>query len=72
MNENSIPNDKQKPSVTSGLRLGSAAVTSRGFNTDDMHEVAKLISLTLSDFEKNQDEVRERVKALLAKYPLYE
>ena len=71
-NKNSIPNDKQKPSVTSGLRLGSAAVTSRGFNTDDMHEVAKLISLTLSDFEKNQDEVRERVKALLAKYPLYE
>ena len=71
-NKNSIPNDKQKPSVTSGLRLGSAAVTSRGFNSDDMHEVAKLISLTLSDFEKNQDEVRERVKALLAKYPLYE
>ena len=71
-NKNSIPNDKQKPSVTSGLRLGSAAVTSRGFNTDDMHEVAKLISLTLSDFEKNQDEVRQRVKALLAKYPLYE
>ena len=71
-NKNSIPNDKQKPSITSGLRLGSAAVTSRGFNTDDMHEVAKLISLTLSDFEKNQDEVRERVKALLAKYPLYE
>jgi glycine hydroxymethyltransferase len=71
-NKNSIPNDKQKPSITSGLRLGSAAVTSRGFNTDDMREVAKLISLTLSDFEKHQDEVKARVKALLAKYPLYE
>ena len=71
-NKNSIPNDKQKPTVTSGLRFGSAAVTSRGFNTDDMHEVAKLISMTLKDFEGNKDEVRARVAALLAKYPLYE
>ena len=71
-NKNSIPNDKQKPTVTSGLRFGSAAVTSRGFNTDDMREVAKLISMTLKDFEGNADEVRERVAALLKKYPLYE
>ena len=71
-NKNSIPNDKQKPTVTSGLRFGSAAVTSRGFNTDDMREVAKLISLTLKDFEKNADEVRTRVASLLKKYPLYE
>ena len=71
-NKNSIPNDKQKPTVTSGLRFGSAAVTSRGFNTEDMREVAKLISMTLKDFEGNADEVRTRVAALLAKYPLYE
>jgi glycine hydroxymethyltransferase len=71
-NKNSIPNDKQKPTVTSGLRFGSAAVTTRGFNTEDMREVAKLISMTLKDFENNADEVRERVAALLAKYPLYE
>ena len=71
-NKNSIPNDKQKPTVTSGLRFGSAAVTSRGFNTDDMREVAQLISMTLKDYEKNADEVRARVKALLDKYPLYE
>ena len=71
-NKNSIPNDKQKPTVTSGLRFGSAAVTSRGFNTDDMREVAKLISMTLKDFDGNADEVRERVAALLKKYPLYE
>ena len=71
-NKNSIPNDKQKPTVTSGLRFGSAAVTSRGFNTDDMREVAQLISMTLKDYEKNADEVRVRVKALLDKYPLYE
>ena len=71
-NKNSIPNDKQKPTVTSGLRFGSAAVTSRGFNADDMREVAQLISMTLKDYEKNADEVRARVKALLDKYPLYE
>ena len=71
-NKNSIPNDKQKPTVTSGLRFGSAAVTSRGFNTDDMREVAKLISMTLKDFDGNADEVRERVAALLKNYPLYE
>ncbi len=71
-NKNSIPGDKQKPSVTSGLRLGSAAVTSRGFTAEDMREVARLISMTLNDFENNADEVRSRVDALLAKYPLYE
>ena len=71
-NKNSIPNDKQKPSVTSGLRLGSAAVTSRGFNTEDMRTVGRLIALTLKDFDKNADEVRSGVKTLLDKYPLYE
>ena len=71
-NKNSIPNDKQKPSITSGLRLGSAAVTSRGFNSEDMREVARLIGMTLKDFENNADEVRRRVSALLGKYPLYE
>ena len=71
-NKNSIPNDKQKPSITSGLRLGSAAVTSRGFNTEDMREVARLISLTLKDFDNNENEVKTRVKELLLKYPLYE
>ena len=71
-NKNSIPNDKQKPTVTSGLRFGSAAVTTRGFDEGDMKEVARLITMTLKDFDKNADEVRERVAALLKKYPLYE
>ncbi|MBQ8372239.1 MAG: serine hydroxymethyltransferase [Clostridia bacterium] len=71
-NKNSIPNDKQKPFVTSGLRLGSAAVTSRGFLPDDMREVAKLIGMTLKDFDANADEVRTRVEILCKKYPLYE
>jgi len=71
-NKNAIPYDKQKPFVTSGVRLGTAAVTSRGFNADDLREVAKLISLTLKDFEANKDEVKRRVNALCEKYPLYE
>ena len=71
-NKNAIPFDTKSPFVTSGIRLGTAAVTTRGFTEDDLYEVAKLISLTLSDFEKNAAEVRERVKALTEKYPLYE
>ena len=71
-NKNAIPYDKQKPFVTSGIRLGAAAVTTRGFVREDMIEVAELIALTLKDFEKNADSVRERVAALCKKYPLYE
>ena len=71
-NKNAIPNDPQKPFVTSGMRLGGAAVTSRGFNEDDMREVARIISITLKDFDNNQNEARARVKALTDKYPLYE
>ena len=71
-NKNAIPFDTQKPFVTSGLRLGTAAVTTRGFNEADMAEVAEIISITLSDFEGRADEARARVKALCEKYPLYE
>ncbi len=71
-NKNAIPFDKQKPFVTSGLRLGSAAVTTRGFTEEDMREVAKIISLTLKDYERNADEAKARVNALCKKYPLYE
>ena len=71
-NKNAIPYDKQKPFVTSGIRLGTAAVTSRGFVEEDLAEVAKLIAMTLKDYEANKDEVTKRVAALCAKYPLYE
>ena len=71
-NKNAIPFDTQKPFVTSGLRLGTAAVTTRGFTEDDMKEVAEIIAITLKDFENNCDEARARVKALCDKYPLYE
>ncbi len=71
-NKNAIPYDKTTPFITSGIRLGSAAVTTRGFVREDMLEVAKLISLTLKDFDKNREEVKARVTALCKKYPLYE
>ena len=71
-NKNAIPFDTQKPFVTSGLRLGSAAVTTRGFNEEDMREVARIIAITLKDFENSKEEAKRRVEALCKKYPLYE
>ena len=72
VNKNAIPFDTKSPFITSGIRIGTPATTSRGFKEDDMAEIAKLIKLTLTDFENSQDEVRARVKALCGKYPLYE
>ena len=71
-NKNAIPFDTQKPFVTSGIRLGTAACTSRGFVEEDFIEVGKIIGLTLRDFEANADEARTRVAKLCSKYPLYE
>ena len=71
-NKNAIPFDTQKPFVTSGIRVGTAAVTSRGFKEEDLVEVGRLIGMTLKDFDKNRDEVIARVAALCKKYPLYE
>ncbi|MDD6797708.1 MAG: serine hydroxymethyltransferase [Clostridia bacterium] len=70
-NKNAIPNDPAKPSITSGIRLGTAAVTTRGFNTADMDVVAEAISLLVDDVEKNRDEAMALVKTLTDKYPLY-
>ena len=71
-NKNAIPFDTQKPFVTSGIRIGTAATTTRGFKDEDFVEVAKLISMTLKDFEGKKEEVKARVAALCKKYPLYE
>ncbi len=71
-NKNAIPFDTQKPFVTSGLRLGTAATTTRGFKEEDMAEIAKIIGLTLKDYDANAEEAKARVAALCAKYPLYE
>ena len=71
-NKNTIPNDPQSPFVTSGVRLGTPAVTTRGFKEEDMREVANIINLVIRDFEGNKDEAKKRVDALCKKYPLYE
>ena len=70
-NKNTIPFDPASPFITSGLRIGTPAVTSRGLKEDDMKEIASLISLTLKGGEEKFGEVRTRVQALCGKYPLY-
>lgn len=72
-NKNTVPNDPQSPFVTSGIRLGSPAVTTRGFKEDDMKEVAKIIASTVfsSDNEQGLRNLRERSLKLCLKYPLY-
>lgn len=71
VNKNAIPFDTKSPFITSGIRIGTPATTSRGFVEEDMVEVGKLIGLTIRDFENSQDEIRARVAALCAKHPLY-
>ncbi len=70
-NKNTIPNDPRSPFVTSGLRLGTPAATTRGLNTEDMDQVAEAIVLTLTDFEHNKEKAAAIVKQLTDKYPLY-
>jgi glycine hydroxymethyltransferase len=70
-NKNGIPFDPEKPFITSGIRLGTPAVTTRGLNTADMDEIAELITLTLNEYPASKDAVIERVAALLERYPLY-
>lgn len=72
VNKNAIPFDPEKPFVTSGVRIGTPATTARGFVEEDMVEIAKLIKMTITDFENTKDEVKQRVEALCKKHPLYE
>ncbi len=70
-NKNTIPNDPQSPFVTSGLRLGTPAATTRGFDAADMDQIAEAIAITLKDFEGNKEKAVAIVKSLTDKYPLY-
>ena len=72
VNKNAVPNDPQSPFVTSGIRIGTPAVTTRGLKEDDMRVIAKLIKMTVTDFEDKADEIRATVNEICAKYPLYE
>ncbi len=71
VNKNAIPNDPEKPFVTSGVRVGTAAATSRGFKEDDFRVIAKLFKLTATEYETKADYIRQEVCKLCDKYPLY-
>lgn len=71
VNKNAIPNDPEKPFVTSGVRIGTPAVTSRGLGKDDMVKLAELIGLCATDFEAKADYIRGEVTAICEKYPIY-
>lgn len=69
-NKNTIPNEKQSPFVTSGIRLGTPAVTTRGMNTEDMDRIAEAISIVIKNKGEKNDEARAIIKSLTDKYPL--
>ena len=71
VNKNAIPDDPESPFVTSGIRVGTPAVTTRGFKEDEMRQIAKWIREIATDFEGNRDRVRSEVIALCEKYPIY-
>lgn len=70
-NKNSIPNDPQKPFVTSGIRVGTAAVSTRGFGAHEMVKIAEFIKLAATDYENNVEYIRNGVTDICNKYPLY-
>ena len=72
VNKNAIPNDPEKPFVTSGIRIGTAAVTTRGLKEDDMVRIGESIYLVATDYETNLDKARNIVNEICSKYPLYE
>ncbi|MBO5767442.1 MAG: serine hydroxymethyltransferase [Clostridia bacterium] len=72
VNKNAIPDDPQKPTITSGIRVGTPAVTSRGFKEEDMKIIAKLIKLCATDLENSREYIISEVDKLCAKYPIYE
>ena len=72
VNKNAIHNDPEKPYVTSGIRVGTAAVSSRGMGLEDMKTLARLITLAATDFEANADAIRAEVTEICRRYPIYE
>ena len=72
VNKNAIPNDPEKPFVTSGIRVGTPAVTTRGFGTEEMKVIGSLIWQAATDFDAKADSIRETVVGMCAKYPLYQ
>ena len=72
LNKNAIPNDPQKPGITSGVRIGTPVVTTRGFVAEEMEEIVQCIDDIVTDYEGNKAAVTERVAEIIAKHPIYE
>lgn len=72
VNKNSVPFDTEKPTITSGIRIGTPAVTTRGFKENEMIEIAKLINMTVEDYEGRKEEIRKEVSDICKRFPLYE
>lgn len=72
LNKNTVPNEPRSPFVTSGVRIGTPAVTARGMKEDDMKKIAKWISLCIFDYENSADQIRKEVEEFCEKFPLYE
>ena len=72
VHKNGIPNDPQKPGITSGIRIGTPAVTTRGLRETEMKEIARLIRLAAEDFENRADEIRRSVTEICGRYPIYQ
>ena len=70
-NKNTIPNEQRSPFVTSGVRLGTPAVTTRGFGVEEMDKIAEYITLALNDFEGSAEKIRSGVNEICEKFPLY-
>ena len=70
-NKNAIPNDPESPFITSGIRVGTPAATSRGLGVDDFTKIGELIALAIFDFDNKQDYIKQSVAEICAKYPLY-
>lgn len=72
VNKNSVPFDTEKPTITSGIRIGTPAVTTRGFKENEMIVIAKLINMTVEDYEGRKEEIKKEVSDICKRFPLYE
>lgn len=72
VNKNAVPFDTEKPMVTSGIRIGTPAVTTRGFKEEEMKKIAQLINMTVENYDKKKEIIKNEVAKICEKYPLYQ